>query len=166
MIENPDCIVVANGLFPQKKETIDLLRDNNCTIIACDGAINNLDCIGITPDYIIGDLDSLEDKYKLKYSDRLIKVSEQETNDLTKAMMRAKDFGFKNIIIVAATGLREDHSLGNISLMSVYKEMSDAVCMLSALGHFISISITTIFNSLAGIQLSIFNLTHFLVGEY
>ena len=42
--------------------------------------------------------------------------------------------------------------------MRLYKGLFDSVCMLSDFGHFISISKTTTFKSLAGQQISIFNL--------
>ena len=65
--------------------------------------------------------------------------------------------GLNKIKIVAATGKREDHTLGNISLLLEYMKNVD-VEMITDYGIFTPISSTTKFKSMAGQQVSIFNL--------
>ena len=74
----------------------------------------------MTPHAIIGDGDSLPQAFKEQYKDILHVVEEQEDNDLTKATLHCGSLGFKRILYVGATGKREDHTLGNISLMMRY----------------------------------------------
>lgn len=157
MNENLDCIIIADGLFPTSKSIFKLI-ENNKYIIVCDGAIKNVDSHNIIPHTIIGDLDSIDQKLKNKYSDIIIYNKDQETNDLTKSVMYAKEKGFKNILILGATGLREDHTLGNISLLINYRDLFDSIIIMSDFGYFISINKTTTFKSIPGQQISIFTL--------
>ncbi len=54
------CIILANGKSP-KKSVIQFLQKNNySTLICADGGSNQANKLGLTPDYIIGDLDSIK----------------------------------------------------------------------------------------------------------
>lgn len=114
-----EAVIIANGRFPQTKRVIDILIEANY-IICCDGAIKNLDSHNIKPDIIIGDMDSVSKPLFNKYKDKILKVTEQETNDLSKAFRFALQKGFEKLTILGATGKREDHTIGNISLLYTY----------------------------------------------
>lgn len=103
------CVVVANGLFPSGEPALRALREAKY-VVACDGAVMALERVRI-PDVVVGDLDSLPEEVRRRYAGRLHRVEDQETNDLTKAMKFAKDAGFREVLILGATGLREDHAL-------------------------------------------------------
>ena len=77
-------VILADGAFPAGKEALEYL---NCAdeIICCDGAARSLVAYGLEPDKIIGDLDSLSAEFKKRFADRIEQVSEQESNDLSKA---------------------------------------------------------------------------------
>ena len=158
MMDNLDCIIVANGLFPEDDKIVNLLRKDDIYIIACDGGVGNLAERNIIPDIIIGDLDSIDPELKQRFSDIVIRNKEQETNDLTKAVNYAVSKGFNDIGIIAATGLREDHTLGNISLLTAYKELVYNICIISDFGYFVSINKTTEFRAIPGQQISVFSL--------
>ena len=49
-----DCVVVANGSFPQTAGPLELLKATP-VIIACDGAVQNLHERGLVPSAIVGD---------------------------------------------------------------------------------------------------------------
>lgn len=152
-----EAVIIADGLFPQSESVLRLIRDAGL-VICCDGSTRKALVNGFTPDYIVGDLDSLEDRFKVQFADRLIHVSDQETNDLTKAVRFACSQTIKNVLIVGATGLREDHTLGNISLLAQYSDLFDLVEMVSDYGVFTSIRKTTELQSFPGQQISIFSL--------
>jgi thiamine pyrophosphokinase len=67
---------------------------------------------GMQPDAIVGDMDSLSDELANRFADRIYLDENQDTNDLTKAVMWCSDMGYKDIVIVGGTGKREDHTLG------------------------------------------------------
>ncbi len=149
-------IILADGAFP-KSEKLKNLLDNAKRIVCCDGAANKLVDSGREPDVIIGDLDSVRPELKIKYRDILIKVSDQDTNDLTKAVNLCVKNGWKDIVILGATGDREDHSIGNISLLASYSKVAN-VKILTDYGEFIAINRTAVFNSFPGQQVSVFSI--------
>lgn len=153
------CVVVANGLFPTGGAALQALREAEY-VVACDGAVLALERVR-EPDAVVGDLDSLPEEVRRRYAGRLHRVEDQETNDLTKAMEYAKAAGFREVLILGATGLREDHSLGNISLLMLYAEEFGRVEMLSDYGRFTPLLKTGMLESRKGQQVSLFSLFPF-----
>ena len=152
-----DCVVVANGSFPQTAGPLELLKSAPA-IIACDGAVQNLHERGLEPAAIVGDLDSIPQEMLRLYADRIHTVEDQEINDLTKAVRFAHAAGYRKLLILGATGLREDHTLDNISLLKDYAPLFEQVEMLSDYGHFIPVQQTTTLPSTPGQQISIFSM--------
>ena len=78
------------------------------------------------PAAIVGDGDSLfaGDKGTL-CSSFIYRETEQDTNDLSKAFHFLSVSGRQDITIMGATGKREDHTLGNISLLADYMEQAE-----------------------------------------
>ena len=111
-LKNP-LVIVANGEFPSHKTPLGILKESN-SILACDGAADALIDQGYTPDVILGDLDSLSNQNKIKYTDYIVETPDQSQNDLRKALNYAKDHNIDDIKIIGASGKREDHTLGNI----------------------------------------------------
>lgn len=106
-----DAVILANGAFPTAEEPLRLLREAPY-VVCCDGAARHWpQC-----DAIVGDGDSVPEELR----SRLIQIDEQEDNDLTKATRYCLSRGMRRIAYLGATGLREDHTLGNISLMARY----------------------------------------------
>lgn len=127
-------IILADGDFPKKNKRQDLLKHME-HIICCDGAAEKLLEFGREPEAIVGDMDSLPESLKLRFSDRVHTVDEQETNDLTKAVQYCIQNGYDELAILGATGLREDHTLGNISLLADYAKQVKSVCLLTDYGR-------------------------------
>ena len=152
-----DCVVVANGSFPQTAGPLELLKSAPA-IIACDGAVQNLHERGLEPTAIVGDLDSIAQEMLRLYAYRIHTVEDQEINDLTKAVRFAHTTGYRKLLILGATGLREDHTLGNISLLMDYAPLFEQVEMLSDYGHLIPVQQTTTLPSTPGQQISIFSM--------
>lgn len=157
MSKSTKCIILANGRFPRHAFPLSLLKEAD-TVIACDGAVNKLLEHGITPSFIVGDLDSVTDRIKELYLDRIFHNPDQETNDLTKAVKFAAERGFRSISILGATGIREDHTLANISLLTEYHRDFESVDMVTDYGVFRAITKTTRLNSYKKQKISIFSL--------
>ncbi|MBP5317766.1 MAG: thiamine diphosphokinase [Bacteroidales bacterium] len=123
-------VILANGDFPSSERTVSLLKQAD-RLICCDGAAARLLEAGIVPDLIIGDMDSLPLELKQRHSAIIRTVSEQETNDLTKAFKAATETLPEVIHILGATGRREDHTLGNVSLLADYAaELAGSSCSI------------------------------------
>ena len=112
----PEAVILANGEYPSHPLPLQML-ENAEFVVCCDGAANEYILRGHTPDVIIGDGDSLSPEYKELFSPIVHQIADQETNDQTKAVHFLQKKGFRRIAIVGATGKREDHTLGNISLL-------------------------------------------------
>ncbi len=144
-----DAVILANGLFPTAEEPLRLLREARY-VVCCDGAA----CHWSQCDAIVGDGDSVPEELR----NRLIQIDEQEDNDLTKATRYCLSKGMKRIAYLGATGRREDHTLGNISLMVRYaREMGVDPLMATDDGWFVVAKGEESFESFAGQQVSIFN---------
>ena len=152
-----DVVVVCNGQFPTHEIPLAILRQAK-TIICCDGAIQKLSAVGVKPTVIVGDFDSLPKSLMEKYSDIIFHNPDQETNDLTKSMQWAKQHGFTDVCIMGASCLREDHTLGNISLLADYEQQGFSVKMVTDSGVFTPVNHTHCFSSFKGQQVSIFSL--------
>ena len=150
-------IILANGAYPTHQIPVTQLL-SGLPIICCDGAVTKLERHKIEPFAVVGDLDSVPEKIKQKYADRIFHKPNQETNDLTKAVNWCITQHFTHITILGATGLREDHTLGNISLLANYAQQV-AIEMITDHGIFTSFRGTKTFNCSIGEQVSIFTLT-------
>jgi len=156
LIQNFRTVILANGNFPTHQIPLGFLSKAE-QIVCCDGAAQNLLNAGFKPDYIIGDLDSVSNEIKNKYASIIVHLAEQETNDLTKAANFCLENNWTEITILGATGKREDHTLGNLSLLTDYAEKTN-VQLLTDNGVFTPLLKTEVLESYSGEQISIFSL--------
>lgn len=151
----PETVILANGEYPNAELPLALLW-NAKFVICCDGAANAYVANGLVPDVIIGDGDSLSADLKERYADIFQVINEQESNDQTKAFSYCVAHGRKDILILGATGSRDDHMLGNISLLMDYQKQA-FVRMVTNYGEFIPAMGDMKFETRTGQQISIFN---------
>ena len=153
-----DAVIVAGGESPTATVPLDILH-NAPYVVCCDGAADRYIATGHIPDAIVGDGDSISAENREKYAHLLHIIAEQETNDQTKAVHFLMEQGKRRIAIVGATGLREDHTIGNISLLVEYARMGCDVCSFTDYGIFIPCNGTTTHKCHKGQQVSIFSIT-------
>ena len=132
-------VIVGNGEFPTTPLPLKILKEAT-TVILCDGAANSYIKTGRSFDIIIGDGDSVSDEVKQNYASKIIINSDQETNDQTKAINYLYSKGISDVSIIGATGKREDHSLGNISLLIDYMQQGINAKIFTDYGVFIPIT--------------------------
>lgn len=108
------------------KDTFNKLK--GLVLFAADGAGLKLYDMGITPDYIIGDLDSIDTYQKDSIinsgsylNSKVIFKPSQETNDFEKNLVFAKSLGYKNLLIMGFHGGELEHTLNN---WSVFRKFS------------------------------------------
>ncbi len=154
-------VILANGNYPTHPVPLASLHDAEL-IVCCDGAAEKLVAHGLEPGIIIGDLDSVSPALKKRYEKILVTDADQETNDLTKAVNWCISQGIEEVVILGATGIREDHTLGNISLLAGYCEKIDAV-MLTNTGTFRVYDRSVTIASHPGQQVSIFSIDPALI---
>lgn len=153
-----DAVILANGKYPDRGIAAEILASAKY-VICCDGAANRYIEQGCTPHAIIGDGDSINEEYRTRFATILHVVDEQESNDQTKAVRFLLSQGKSKIAIVGATGKREDHTIGNISLLIEYARAGADVCTYTEYGVFIPCNGCNTFASHPWEKISIFNFT-------
>lgn len=88
-------------------------------LVAVDGALEITDSLGIVPDYIVGDFDTVNPSVLCKYPEEKIlrHLPEKDQTDTELAMETAVSSGCSRIVLLGAVGSRLDHSLANIFLL-------------------------------------------------
>lgn len=116
----PPIVILGNGQYPRHPAALDILSIAG-TIICTDGSADKALENGIQPDIIIGDLDSTKINKK-SFKGRVIHFPEQDNTDMAKTLEWCQTKGLKEISILAATGIREDHTLANLYLLAEFCE--------------------------------------------
>ena len=153
-----DAVIVAGGEFPTAPQPFEILQSAPF-VVCCDGAADRYIATGRVPDAIVGDGDSISAENREKFAHLLHIISEQESNDQTKAVRYLLEHGMRRIAIVGATGRREDHTIGNISLLIEYARAGCQVRSFTDHGVFVPCNGTTTHKCRKGGQVSIFSIT-------
>ncbi len=121
-------VILCDGAFPTEPYPLYLL-DSAEGVVCCDGAlVKYLEHFpDRTPLAVVGDMDSLPSEVKEQFSGILFPESEQDYNDMTKAMrlVLREHPEVQEIVILGGTGLREDHTIGNLGLLMEYTRLFD-----------------------------------------
>ncbi len=121
-------VILCDGAFPTEAYPLYLL-DSAEGVVCCDGALSKWleHTPSARPLAVVGDMDSLPQALQERFGDVLAPESEQDYNDLTKAMrwVLREHPEVQEITILGATGLREDHTIGNLGLLMEYPRMFD-----------------------------------------
>lgn len=136
-------IILGGGDYPSHPLPLSMLNEAE-RVVCCDGAAYEFVRRGGHPWRIVGDCDSIlsprndEEKQILDaHRDIIRRYAGQDDNDQTKAVRYCLEHGLKDLTIVGATGAREDHTLGNISLLIEYMRMGANVKMVTDHGVFL-----------------------------
>ena len=146
-------MILANGAFPAGAAALGALH-SAVRVVCCDGAADKLLAAGAEPSWIVGDGDSVSAATHARFADRCRFDAEQETNDLAKAFRFCLVQGWREIVILGATGGREDHTLGNLSLLADFAREAD-VRLVTDTGCFTPLLASAQLESTAGQQVSL-----------
>ncbi len=119
-------VILCDGAFPVEAYPLYLL-DSAEGVVVCDGALEKLLAHNpaASPLVIVGDMDSLPQALQEQFSSKVFHETEQDYNDLTKAMrwVLREHPEVLEITILGATGLREDHTVGNLGLLMEFTRL-------------------------------------------
>ena len=114
-------LIFANGDPGSPQAARSILQPGDVVIAADGGARQALD-LGVTPEIVIGDFDSLAEAEVQVLSGLGVQFqrypSAKDETDLELALLYALKAGHSPIIILGAFGGRLDQALGNIALLS------------------------------------------------
>lgn len=113
-------LIICNGEPPSRALARRLARAADL-VVAADGGANTARRYRIRPDIIIGDLDSVSGATRRYFSDSLVlQVTRQDNTDLEKALDFVASASVPEVVVIGATGLRIDFTLGNLSVLWKY----------------------------------------------
>lgn len=112
-------IIFANGKMDIAPPILKDL-DPSDLIIAADGGTQHCKALGITPNVIVGDFDSLGaaeiSSYQLKGSETIQYPTHKDETDLELALLYATNHEVTHVFIIGGLGNRWDMTLANILL--------------------------------------------------
>ena len=115
-------LVFANGPQIDLEAVRGLIRPEDYRI-AADGGLHHLQRLGLQPDLLIGDLDSLEPGELEALKNTQVRVDQhpvhKDETDLELAVFAALREGCTTLLILGALGGRLDMTLGNIFLLAL-----------------------------------------------
>ncbi|MBG0786901.1 MAG: thiamine diphosphokinase [Anaerolineaceae bacterium] len=119
--DNQRVILFVNGDLPDPEKLRARLTPEDI-LIAVDGGLRHIVALGLTPDLILGDLDSANPENVHKFEAQGIPVRRypiaKDETDLELGILAALEHHPQAIWIVAAVGGRLDQTLGNIFLLT------------------------------------------------
>ena len=114
-------ILFANGELPGPEGIARRINEEDF-LIAVDGGLNHLTALGLKPNLIIGDMDSVDGELLEKFRKQDVAIEkhppDKDQNDLELAIQAAVKMHPKTIWIIAALGNRIDQTLANIFLLT------------------------------------------------
>jgi thiamine pyrophosphokinase len=126
-------LIFANGMLDHSPELATLLKQANL-LIAADGGANHCARLGITPDILLGDLDSITPEILATYENEGIAIhrhpTRKDATDLELALDLAMQKGARTVWLVGALGGRWDMSLANIMLAAGDKYKGHEIFLL------------------------------------
>jgi thiamine pyrophosphokinase len=148
-------ILVLNGEIPKKNELTLILKKYD-KIICADGAANKTIKANINPDFILGDLDSLQNDIINNNTTNIIELPDQNLNDFQKILIWLQSKDYKTIDIIGMDGKRIDHTISNFSI--ILEQISNFnLTIFTASGIFYTIETQKTFKNVYNKYFSIFS---------
>lgn len=115
-------IIVANGCIEEGENYQSLVRADDWIVAADGGAVIALQ-LGLVPRVVVGDLDSLpfevRDQLEEHGCEFVSHPARKDETDTELAIRYALEQGADEIVLLAATGDRLDHTLANVFLLGM-----------------------------------------------
>lgn len=117
-------LVVSGGTIEDDFAKKWIINNKPDYTIVADSGMEFMKRVGLVPDMILGDFDSVNPKTLDFFKEKQGIVWKQlnpvkDDTDTESALRQAIDLGAKEIMILGGTGTRLDHVLGNISLLGI-----------------------------------------------
>jgi len=121
LAKNRRAVIFANGDLSDQTFPKGIIAGNDL-IIAADGGAEHCRVLGVVPDYIIGDFDSIDQEnlryFQSKGSEVIRHPADKDYTDLELAVIHAQSCGVDEIFVFGGLGNRWDQSIANILLLA------------------------------------------------
>ena len=115
------CVIIGAGACDTQRLKKQLILKESDLCIAADGGLNYLFEIGLTPDIVLGDMDSLEKEEQIdsSHADFLVKrlPVEKDDTDMLAAIKEGLAAGYQQFELYGALGGRLDHTFANVQCL-------------------------------------------------
>ena len=115
------CVIVGGAAIADYDYIRSFLRDADYFIF-CDCGLAHSEPLGVTPDLIVGDFDSIENPHM--DVETIVLPCEKDDTDTFFAAKEGLRRGFRDFLLIGVIGGRLDHSLGNVSILMYLKSQS------------------------------------------
>jgi len=122
-------VILSGGCIADYEFLRVQIKDDD-VIICADSGYNHAVKMNLAVNTVVGDFDSIGDN-NIPENIRTIRVpANKDLTDTELALQYAQGVGFKNFLLLAATGSRMDHSLANILLLKGIVERGENAVIL------------------------------------
>ena len=132
----PEVAVIVAGGEPVDRAVIDRLPAVSF-VIAADSGLDHAERLGLRPDLVVGDLDSVSDAALDRARARGVTIDRhpaaKDATDLELALERAEARGFRRVVMLGGQGGRLSHLLGNALVLAA--EPHAAIAVEWHIGH-------------------------------
>ena len=129
------CLIITGGKLDLSFAGSFLKQETFHKIIAVDAGLESVSALGLEPDMIVGDFDTVRPETLAYYRTREHIVwdthqPEKDETDTELALLKAQALGCTEVVVLGATGGRIDHMLGNIHLLFPCLQKGIDACIL------------------------------------
>ena len=114
-------VIFSNGDLADVSQVKKELKKSDL-VIAANGGSKHCKTLGIVPDLVIGDLDSLDKKLKQEWERKNVAIisypEDKNWTDTELALKQAIKQGYKEIVLAGFLGSRVDHVISNLLMMT------------------------------------------------
>ncbi|MFH1212812.1 MAG: thiamine diphosphokinase [Candidatus Neomarinimicrobiota bacterium] len=119
----PQALILGNGAFPERINLKQMSSNRDLLFVCADGGAQKARELGLVPQMIIGDLDSISPEtlnYFINIGVKVERNPAQDNNDLEKCIRYLLRHGLHQFILVGFTGRRDDHTLASLLIAKKY----------------------------------------------
>lgn len=115
-------VIICNGNLSLTKTQLNEIISSANLLIAVDAGLKYFFKFNIKPDIILGDMDSISPNILDNYKNikNIFYNKNKDQTDTELAVIHAINMGAQKITLIAGTGKRVDHTIGNIELLKKY----------------------------------------------
>lgn len=121
-LEKGKCVIISGGVLEDEEFHRQILEGAEMVICA-DGGARHAKRLGIRPDMVMGDLDTLREEEIREWQEKKVELIKyppaKDYTDTHLCLLKALELGYRNIVMIACLGGRIDHALANIFLLTI-----------------------------------------------
>lgn len=128
-------LVIANGQWEDDRDFFYKLMESVDTLVCADGGAKHAFQLGLRPERIFGDLDSLDSELQREYQEMGVEFcqfpAKKDKTDTHLVIDHLIAAGFTEILLAGALGGRPDHLLGNLMLLNYGHEQGVMIKLIT-----------------------------------